>query len=133
VFDVPIELPEEDVRHSLYRFSSIVEVVRLVTKKNSLSSENAPTFSPSLAAKAQSLNLSSAAKNEESEHLITPSHLLKDIHPPPIRITLASLEEFHTLLQNGLDFYGATFFPTEIHLPGQSPSAAARLAAKRGR
>jgi hypothetical protein len=28
-------------------------------------------------------------------------------------VTLASLEEYNTLLQNGLDFYGATFFPTE--------------------
>jgi len=28
-------------------------------------------------------------------------------------VTLASLEEWNILLQNGLDFYGATFFPTE--------------------
>ncbi|XP_039295595.1 uncharacterized protein LOC111052532 [Nilaparvata lugens] len=33
--------------------------------------------------------------------------------PPIIRVTLASLEECNILLQNGLDFYGATFFPTE--------------------
>lgn len=33
--------------------------------------------------------------------------------PPLVRITLASLDECHNLLQNGLDFYGATFFPTE--------------------
>ena len=30
VFDVPEDLPVEDVRHSLYRFNSVVEVVRLV-------------------------------------------------------------------------------------------------------
>lgn len=30
VFDVPEDLPEEDVRHALYKFSSVVEVVRLV-------------------------------------------------------------------------------------------------------
>lgn len=34
--------------------------------------------------------------------------------PPIIRITLASLEETNTLLENGLDFYGATFFPTDV-------------------
>ena len=30
VFDVPEEIPIEDVRHSLYRFNSVVEVVRLI-------------------------------------------------------------------------------------------------------
>lgn len=30
VFDVPEDLPIEDVRHSLYRFNSVVEVVRLI-------------------------------------------------------------------------------------------------------
>jgi hypothetical protein len=33
--------------------------------------------------------------------------------PPLVRVTVASLEERNILLQNGLDFYGATFFPTE--------------------
>ena len=37
--------------------------------------------------------------------------------PSPIRITLASLDEYNYLLQNGLDFYGATYFPTEPNLP----------------
>jgi hypothetical protein len=32
--------------------------------------------------------------------------------PPLVRVTLASLDEYNILLQNGLDFYGATFFPT---------------------
>lgn len=30
VYDVPEELPEEDIRHSLYKLNSVVEVVRLV-------------------------------------------------------------------------------------------------------
>lgn len=30
VLDVPDDLPVEDVRHSLYRFNSVVEVVRLI-------------------------------------------------------------------------------------------------------
>lgn len=33
---------------------------------------------------------------------------------PVVRVTLASMDEAHSLLQNGLDFYGATFFPTEL-------------------
>jgi len=33
--------------------------------------------------------------------------------PNPIRVTVASLDEYNTLLQQGLDFYGATYFPTE--------------------
>lgn len=33
--------------------------------------------------------------------------------PNPIRITVASLDEYNQLLQQGLDFYGATYFPTE--------------------
>ena len=33
--------------------------------------------------------------------------------PNPVRVTLASLDEYNNLLQQGLDFYGATFFPTE--------------------
>jgi hypothetical protein len=54
----------------------------------------------------------------------------KDSPPPPIRITLASLEEYNILLQNGLDFYGATFFPTEATLPN---ATAARILTKKGR
>lgn len=30
VLDVPEDLPVDDIRHSLYRFNSVVEVVRLV-------------------------------------------------------------------------------------------------------
>lgn len=33
--------------------------------------------------------------------------------PPVIRVTLASLDECNVLLRDGLDFYGATYFPTE--------------------
>lgn len=48
--------------------------------------------------------------------------------PAPIRITLASIDEYNFLLQNGLDFYGATFFPTEANLP----ATAAKIATKKG-
>lgn len=37
--------------------------------------------------------------------------------PPVVRVTLASLEECNVLLHNGLDFYGATFFPVEAASP----------------
>lgn len=30
VFDVPEDIPIEDIRHALYRFNSVVEVVRLI-------------------------------------------------------------------------------------------------------
>lgn len=52
------------------------------------------------------------------------------MQPSPIRITLASHDEFNILLQNGLDFYGATFFPTEANLP---LSGSVRIATKKGR
>lgn len=41
--------------------------------------------------------------------------------PPVIRITLANVEETSMLLGRGLDFYGATYFPTET--PNSSTSA----------
>lgn len=40
VFDVPEDIPIEDVRHSLYRFNSVVEVVRLILHSQN---ENNPT------------------------------------------------------------------------------------------
>jgi hypothetical protein len=52
-----------------------------------------------------------------------------DTPPSPIRITLASLDEYNYLLQNGLDFYGATFFPTEANLPA---TANLKVATKKG-
>ncbi|XP_050315695.1 uncharacterized protein LOC126750200 isoform X3 [Anthonomus grandis grandis] len=72
VHEVPIDLPEDDIRASLYRFSSVVEVTRLQSRLDQ------PPGTPN-----------------------------------PIRITVASLDEYNTLLQQGLDFYGATYFPTE--------------------
>jgi hypothetical protein len=54
--------------------------------------------------------------------------LAKDTPPAPIRITLASVEEYNYLLQNGLNFYGATFFPTDATLP----ATATKIATKKG-
>lgn len=72
VHEVPLDLPEDDIRASLYRFSSVVEVSRLQSRIDQ------PPGAPN-----------------------------------PIRVTVASLDEYNTLLQQGLDFYGATYFPTE--------------------
>lgn len=129
VLDVPEELPVDDVRHSLYRFNSVVEVVRLVIyyPNEKASSSSAVNNSNSDGPAAPSLKphipkLPSTKDEQDVAHK-------KDEPPPPIRITLASLEEYNTLLQSGLDFYGATFFPTEANLPLNG----ARIATKRGR
>lgn len=126
VLDVPEELPVDDVRHSLYRFNSVVEVVRLVIyyPSEKSSSANANNADNGITMKPQIPKLPSQAAKDEQDV----SHK-KDEPPPPIRITLASLEEYNTLLQSGLDFYGATFFPTEANLPLNG----ARIATKRGR
>ncbi|KAF4520056.1 hypothetical protein B566_EDAN007912 [Ephemera danica] len=46
---------------------------------------------------------------------------------PLVRITLGSQEEANTLLQNGLDFYGATYFPTEAARPVKKNSVGANV------
>ncbi|XP_022902854.1 uncharacterized protein [Onthophagus taurus] len=74
VNEVPLDIPEDDIRASLYRYTSVVEVTRVPPKMDQLPGS-----------------------------------------PNPIRITLASLDEYNNLLQQGLDFYGATYFPTEPH------------------
>ncbi|XP_073978529.1 uncharacterized protein isoform X2 [Rhodnius prolixus] len=89
VLDVPEDLPEEDIRHSLYKFQSVVEVTRV-----------------------HSLPISNVT-DKQSANETGKSNKSDGYSPPLIRITLASMDECHTLLQNGLDFYGATYFPTE--------------------
>ncbi|XP_052862335.1 uncharacterized protein LOC131213710 isoform X2 [Anopheles bellator] len=127
VFDVPEDLPEEDIRHSLYRFNSVVEVVRLVVHYQKPSIQQDPSQPLHAGAgtqpKPQVPKLSTAKPIDEQDVA-----LQKESPPPPIRITLASLDEYNHLLQNGLDFYGATFFPTEAQLPPH----AAKIATKRG-
>uniref|UniRef100_A0A182PKY6 Uncharacterized protein n=1 Tax=Anopheles epiroticus TaxID=199890 RepID=A0A182PKY6_9DIPT len=130
VFDVPEDLPEEDIRHSLYRFNSVVEVVRLVVQyqKPAIQPDPGQMHATVAAAgapqtKPQVPKLPSTKPIDEQDVA-----LQKESPPPPIRITLASLEEYNHLLQNGLDFYGATFFPTEAQLPPH----AAKIATKRG-
>lgn len=117
MFDVPEELPEEDIRHALYKLNSVVEVVRLVVyyqKQPMVQNEGTTTpKSPKVPPKIDEQDMAN----------------IKDSPPAPIRITLASVEEYNFLLQNGLDFYGATYFPTESNLP----ATAAKIATKKGR
>ncbi|XP_034231255.1 uncharacterized protein LOC117639555 isoform X3 [Thrips palmi] len=122
VMEVPEEVPEEDIRHALYKFHSVVEVVRLTgtggpqqltVQKDSTSSSGGP---PTKVEKA----IGSTASGSTVE--------IGSAGPPPlIRVTLANLDEYNVLLQNGLDFYGSTFFPTEA----ASPSGLVRLPAGR--
>lgn len=122
MFDVPEDLPEEDIRHSLYKLNSVVEVVRLVVyyqKQPVVQNEN-PAPTGAMTPKTQKV----PPKVDEQDVAN-----IKESAPAPIRITLASVDEFNYLLQNGLDFYGATFFPTESNLP----ATAAKIATKKGR
>lgn len=138
VLDVPDDLPVEDVRHSLYRFNSVVEVVRLVVH---FANEKPPAEGKfwmneihcGQSARVLILMLKGTPPPKPQLPKVAKEDELpnnKDAPPAPIRITLASLDEYNILLQNGLDFYGATFFPTESNLPQYT---AAKIATKRGR
>ncbi|KOB52184.1 hypothetical protein OBRU01_26399, partial [Operophtera brumata] len=100
VYDIPDEVPEEDVRHALYKFTSVVEVVRL-------------HFSGS----PRDGNTGSALTTIDGELV---SSMVPKEASSVMRVTLASIEEANILLQNGLDFYGATYFPTELATPAQA-------------
>ncbi|XP_015110832.1 uncharacterized protein LOC107037028 isoform X2 [Diachasma alloeum] len=97
VLDVPEELPEDDIRHALYKYRSIVEVTRL-------------PLNTATVLKAINDKLKGDTQNANEPSTIYTG-------PPIIRVTLASVEETSMLLSRGLDFYGATYFPTETPNP----------------
>ncbi|XP_072747085.1 uncharacterized protein [Anoplolepis gracilipes] len=103
VLDVPEELPEDDIRHALYKYRSIVEVTRLPLNTGTV----LKAINDKLKSDAQNLN--------EPPTIYT--------GPPVIRVTLANVEETSMLLSRGLDFYGATYFPTETPHPAAQPLA----------
>ncbi|XP_017851097.1 uncharacterized protein LOC108605800 isoform X6 [Drosophila busckii] len=142
VLDVPEDLPVEDIRHAMYKFDSVVEVVRLHIYS-----------SPGMASSSSGGGGSSADKGVEGElihhtqiQLPNPSPMQtlrraafrssssvgksvvgdaiekaerperRELPPAVIRITLASMDEYNILLQNGLNFYDATFFPTDANI-----------------
>ncbi|KAM7349091.1 uncharacterized protein ACRADG_008162 [Cochliomyia hominivorax] len=104
VLDVPEDLPVEDIRHALYKFDSVVEVVRLHRYQQSTTIN----FSEKPA------EASSTPKPEGTDKVERPEK--KELPQAVIRVTLASLDEYNILLQNGLNFYDATFFPTETNI-----------------
>ncbi|XP_076678938.1 uncharacterized protein LOC143374574 isoform X2 [Andrena cerasifolii] len=93
VLDVPEELPEEDIRHALYKYRSVVEITRLPLNTGNVMKA-----------------INDKLKND-AHHQNEPATIYTG--PPVVRVTLASVEETSTLLSRGLDFYGATYFPTE--------------------
>ncbi|XP_050524863.1 uncharacterized protein LOC126896262 [Daktulosphaira vitifoliae] len=99
VYEIPEDLPDEDIRHSLYKFQTVVEVTRLYNTGFRQADKGGST-APSQQAVDQ--------LGPVTQHPVT---------SPVVRITLASLEEYNLLLHNGLDFYGATFFPVEAASP----------------
>ncbi|XP_016923002.1 uncharacterized protein [Drosophila suzukii] len=143
VLDVPEDLPVEDIRHAMYKFDSVVEVVRLHIY-SSLASNAANASSASVAASSSSAGGDKGVEGEQIQLLHTPTQSLRraalrstsksvgsvvgdaiekaerperrELPPAVIRVTLASMDEYNILLQNGLNFYDATFFPTEANI-----------------
>lgn len=118
VYDIPEELPEEDIRHALYKYNSVVEVVRLVVFY-----QKQPTLQDTT---QQSTSMTPKVPKNQPKIDEQDVANISDTPPNPIRITLASVEEYNYLLQNGLDFYGATYFPTEPNLPATAMKIATR-------
>ncbi|XP_032296295.1 uncharacterized protein [Drosophila virilis] len=153
VLDVPEDLPVEDIRHAMYKFDSVVEVVRLhiysspsqagggadkVEGEQLIQKPASPHPLPfqtlrraamrSSSSSAKSLVSSSGGGGggsggggggvgivgEAIEKAERPER--RELPPAVIRITLASMDEYNILLQNGLNFYDATFFPTEANI-----------------
>lgn len=186
VLDVPEDLPVEDIRHAMYKFDSVVEVVRLhiysspsqagggadkvegeqliqqkpasghpnplpgqtlrrAAMRSNVQKPIDPKHTPTYAhahslarnsrpatnlsgssSSAKSLVSSSAGGGSGSggggvgivgeaiEKAERPER--RELPPAVIRITLASMDEYNILLQNGLNFYDATFFPTEANI-----------------
>ncbi|EDW86374.2 uncharacterized protein Dwil_GK15406, isoform B [Drosophila willistoni] len=141
VLDVPEDLPVEDIRHAMYKFDSVVEVVRLhiyssITTSNISGSNIAGAGGSSdkgvgvegeqtLQTLRRAAIRSSSSKNiglggvsgsvaDQVEKAERPER--RELPPAVIRITLASMDEYNILLQNGLNFYDATFFPTDANI-----------------
>ncbi|KMZ08429.1 uncharacterized protein LOC6725266 isoform X4 [Drosophila simulans] len=124
VLDVPEDLPVEDIRHAMYKFDSVVEVVRLHIYSSLASNAANATSSSAVAASSSSgggdKGVEGVSKSVGSvvgdaiEKAERPER--RELPPAVIRVTLASMDEYNILLQNGLNFYDATFFPTEANI-----------------
>ncbi|XP_017017140.1 uncharacterized protein [Drosophila kikkawai] len=121
VLDVPEDLPVEDIRHAMYKFDSVVEVVRLHIY-SSLASNAAAASAASVGASTGS-GVDKVEGTSKSVGSVVGDAIEKaerperrELPPAVIRITLASMDEYNVLLQNGLNFYDATFFPTDANI-----------------
>ncbi|KOX74757.1 hypothetical protein WN51_14695 [Melipona quadrifasciata] len=130
VLDVPEELPEEDIRHALYKYRSIVEITRLPLNTGTvcIRLERLPIELISPTACPLTRCLLCELVKAINDKLKSDAHTQNEpatiyTGPPVIRVTLASVEETSTLLSRGLDFYGATYFPTETPHPAAQPLA----------
>ncbi|XP_050357177.1 uncharacterized protein LOC126777912 isoform X2 [Nymphalis io] len=112
VYDIPDDVPEEDVRHALYKYTSVVEVVRLHFT-GSPRDGNTGSSTPKPLEKTPNR----AITNIDGELV---SSMVPKEASSVMRVTLANIEEANILLHNGLDFYGATYFPTELATPAQA-------------
>ncbi|XP_017089669.1 uncharacterized protein [Drosophila bipectinata] len=119
VLDVPEDLPVEDIRHAMYKFDSVVEVVRLHIYSSLGTGGSSATVATSSSAgvdkgvEGTSKSVGSVV-GDAIEKAERPER--RELPPAVIRITLASMDEYNILLQNGLNFYDATFFPTEANI-----------------
>ncbi|XP_032597349.1 uncharacterized protein LOC6569479 isoform X2 [Drosophila grimshawi] len=120
VLDVPEDLPVEDIRHAMYKFDSVVEVVRLhIYSSPGLGGSSGGTGSGG-GGGDKGVEGSSAKSvvggivGDAIEKAERPER--RELPPAVIRITLASMDEYNILLQNGLNFYDATFFPTDANI-----------------
>ncbi|KPU81616.1 uncharacterized protein Dana_GF20384, isoform B [Drosophila ananassae] len=121
VLDVPEDLPVEDIRHAMYKFDSVVEVVRLhiySSLGSNTGGSSAVATSSSSAGVDKGVEGTSksvgSVVGDAIEKAERPER--RELPPAVIRITLASMDEYNILLQNGLNFYDATFFPTEANI-----------------
>lgn len=86
VHDIPDDLPEEDIRFALYKFNSVVEVVRLVVFY-----QKQPTLQDSQPSSSSAGALSSLKKVPSPKIDEQDIGSFVDTPPSPIRITLASV------------------------------------------
>ncbi|XP_030246593.1 uncharacterized protein LOC115565524 isoform X2 [Drosophila navojoa] len=100
----------------MYKFDSVVEVVRLhIYSSPGLASGGSASSNPDkVEGSSSAKSLVSGIVGEAIEKAERPER--RELPPAVIRITLASMDEYNILLQNGLNFYDATFFPTEANI-----------------
>ncbi|EDX17238.1 GD16788 [Drosophila simulans] len=77
VLDVPEDLPVEDIRHAMYKFDSVVEVVRLHIYSSLASNAANATSSSAVAASSSSGGGDKGVEGEQIQLLHTPTQTLR--------------------------------------------------------